>query len=144
MNSFYTEADLDRYRGQKRAILRVLAVSTGMFMYGWVGVEFLEEETGSRRVASRIDELRADWLIETKKNPSTKRAMYRLTGKRTEARQKKAHCETCTCSVPPQPCRVQVSYDDNGPIYCGKPMGHSGQPHQYAADQLAPEQARLL
>ena len=80
--AFYTPADLERYRGQKRVILgRLMAHVTE-----WVTVELLEEWSRAKRVASRIDELRDDWLIKTRKNPTTKRAMYRLVGKRTEPR----------------------------------------------------------
>lgn len=103
MTAFYTPADLDRYTGQKREILWRLAYSLrhgSSELDGWVDVESLEWQSKAKRVASRIDELRDDWEIETRKNPVTKRAMYRLVGKRTELRERKAHCETCTCREP--------------------------------------------
>ena len=100
MTTFYTPADLERYRGQKREILRLLGLPNLLHKKEWWPVEELETFSHSKRVASRIDELRDDWLIETRKNPATKRAMYRLTGKRTEPRPKKPHCETCTCGEP--------------------------------------------
>ncbi len=56
----------------------------------------LEQVSGSKRVASRIDELRDDWEIETSKSVAGT-AIYTLISRRWEARKKKAHCSTCHC-----------------------------------------------
>lgn len=67
-------------------------------MYSTRGI--LEIVSGSKRVASRIDELRDGWDIETKRMHSGM-AAYRLIGRRTEPREKKAHCTTCYCFTKP-------------------------------------------
>jgi hypothetical protein len=62
----------------------------------------LEAISGSKRVASRIDELRDEWEIETTKMRDGT-AAYRLIGRRWEARTKKPHCSTCNCFPKPVP-----------------------------------------
>lgn len=58
--------------------------------------KYLETASGSKRVASRIDELRDRWEIETQKMRGGT-ATYRLIGRRWEQRKKKPHCSTCHC-----------------------------------------------
>ena len=108
MNSFYTAADLERYTGQKRLILQALGLTVEPSgHYSWWRVEELEAFSGAKRVASRIDELRNDWRIQTRKNPVTKRAMYKLIRKLTEPREKKPHCHTCCCYGAPETAEVR-------------------------------------
>lgn len=90
---FVTPEDYQRFSKQSVAILEYLYASKGT----GVTVERLETISGAKRVASRIDELRDEWNIETIKNPATKSANYILHGRRWEAREKRSHCVTCTC-----------------------------------------------
>jgi len=90
---FVTPNDYQRFSKQSVAILEYLYASKGT----GVNVERLETISGAKRVASRIDELRDAWEIETVKNPATNMATYVLHGRRWEARKKKAHCSTCHC-----------------------------------------------
>jgi hypothetical protein len=88
-----TQEDIDRYRGQAKAILRKLNEFPGQ----WVSVGALEVCSGTTRAAARIHTLRKDWEIEMRRDPYRKRGQYRLTGT-AKPKLKKAHCETCTCS----------------------------------------------
>lgn len=64
---------------------------------GFVSKTDLEWTSGSRRVASRIDELREHFVIDTKYNAKRKEAFYCVRGERLSPRKKKSHCNTCTC-----------------------------------------------
>ncbi len=77
--SWWTGIDRKKYSKQAREIWDRLHLHGG-----WVPVEMLEFDTGAKRVASRIDELRDDWCIETSRNPETSRAMYQLIGRHPE------------------------------------------------------------
>ena len=94
----------DDYRRFSVHATRILECLIGRYdpdpNHSYVSRQALEMESGSRRVASRIDELRDDWDIETKRL-STGSAAYRLIGRRTEPREKKAHCSTCNCFYKP-------------------------------------------
>jgi hypothetical protein len=92
-DGWVTPEDYKRFSKQSVAILEYLLISKGTS----VTVERLSTVSGAKRVASRIDELRDEWEIETVKNPVTKMASYVLHGRRWEARKKKAHCSTCHC-----------------------------------------------
>lgn len=94
--------DYRRFSRQATLILESLLENTlqpdSPPMYSTRGI--LEIVSGSKRVASRIDELRDDWDIESKRIPGGG-AAYRLIGRRTEPREKKAHCTTCHCFYKP-------------------------------------------
>jgi hypothetical protein len=92
-DGWVTPEDYKRFSKQSVAILEYLLISKGTS----VTVDRLSTISGAKRVASRIDELRDEWEIETVKYPATKMASYVLQGRRWEARKKKAHCSTCHC-----------------------------------------------
>ena len=92
-----TPTDYKRFSRQAVLILEELSKPTvGVFVPVGKTRKQLENISGARRVASRIDELRDEWDITTEKS-STGEAVYKLIGRRWEARKKKAHCTTCYC-----------------------------------------------
>jgi hypothetical protein len=98
-----TPEDYKRFSRQSVLILEKLAKRSfvqNRFMP--VSREALETASGAKRVASRIDELRDEWEIETTKMRDGT-AAYRLIGRRWEARTKKPHCSTCNCFPKPVP-----------------------------------------
>ena len=90
-----TTADYRRFSRQAMLILETLNSGRDMFTIP-VSRAILEEVSGSKRVASRIDELRDYWDIETTKLGDGT-AAYKMIGRRWEPRKKKAHCSTCYC-----------------------------------------------
>lgn len=91
-----TQEDLKRFSKQTARILTLLHRYPNM----WHGRAGLEKETGSKRVASRINELQDYFVIESRRGADNM-AEYRLTGRREtpKIRNKKKHCETCTCKA---------------------------------------------
>tara|TARA_R100000322_G_scaffold161662_1_gene123840 strand:+ start:863 stop:1291 length:429 start_codon:yes stop_codon:yes gene_type:complete len=98
------EQDAKRYKGQKNKILSELIYRKNARNYnvhnpdGYVSKTELQWASGSQRIASRIDELRDDYVIDTKYNFKSKEAYYCLRGKRVKPRIKRSHCKTCTCN----------------------------------------------
>ena len=90
---FFTEADLEAYKGQRRDILHALATKSP----DWVSVTLLEVCSGTTRAAARIDTLRDDWDIEMRRDPNGRRGQYRLLGRQQE-RVVRPHCKTCMCN----------------------------------------------
>lgn len=90
--------DYKRFSRQSVLILEMLAGARDEY----IPRRALEVGSGSQRVASRIDELRDEWDIETRKY-SDGTAAYKLIGRRWEARTKKPHCSTCNCFPKPVP-----------------------------------------
>ncbi len=93
-----TADDYKRFSRQSMLILEALTKNknphTGKYL---PRTRFsLESASGSKRVASRIDELRDEFEIETSKYKGG--ATYRLIGRRWEKRQRKPHCSTCFCN----------------------------------------------
>ena len=88
-----TPEDIERYRAATGQVFEVLARRAGEY----VPVKLIERATRTLRVAARIDDLRDEWDIETKRG-SDNRAMYRLNGRQTE-RVVRQHCKTCTCDL---------------------------------------------
>jgi hypothetical protein len=95
---FFTDADLEAYRGQRRDILQALAVNAPH----WVPVKWLEDYSGTTRAAARINTLRDDWDIEMRRDPNGRRGQYRLIGRQSVRQLARTHCATCTC-VSPEP-----------------------------------------
>jgi hypothetical protein len=97
------EQDAERYTGQRAKILDKLIYfkirkNTDISNpEGWVTKTDLEWWSGSRRIASRINELRDDYVIDTKYDSKRNEAHYRMRGKRVNPRIKKPHCPTCKC-----------------------------------------------
>tara|TARA_R100000808_G_scaffold3310_1_gene11862 strand:+ start:531 stop:872 length:342 start_codon:yes stop_codon:yes gene_type:complete len=87
-----TQADLEYYTAAKGKVFEVLAKRAGRF----VPVALIERATGTLRVAARIDAIRDDWDVETKRGDDN-RAMYRLNGRQRE-RVVRPHCKTCMCN----------------------------------------------
>ena len=87
-----TQADLEYYTAAKAKVFEVLAKRAGKF----VPVALIERATGTLRVAARIDAIRDDWDVETKRGDDN-RAMYRLNGRQIE-RVVRPHCKTCMCN----------------------------------------------
>ena len=81
--NWYTQADIDRFTGHRKAVLETLLGIGGDNEQSWVDTSTLSILTGSKRVASRIDELRDVWQIETIRG-NTGQARYRITGKHPE------------------------------------------------------------
>ena len=97
------EQDAERYTGQRAKILDKLIwfkirnnINTSN-PEGWISKTDLEWWSGSRRIASRINELRDDYVIDTKYDSMRNEALYRMRGKRVKPRIKKPHCTTCKC-----------------------------------------------
>ena len=92
---YVTEDDLKRFGGHARRILRSLDSQYGR----WVPAASLEYISGSKRVASRVTDLKyAGFLIESRRG-SDKRAEYRLVGRGEPPVRKTRHCETCSCDA---------------------------------------------
>ena len=97
------EQDAKRYTGQRAKILDKLIyykIRKNIDINnpdGYVSKTDLEWWSGSRRIASRINELRDDYVIDTKYDSKRNEAHYRIRGKRVYPRKKKSHCNTCTC-----------------------------------------------
>jgi len=87
-----TPADLEFYKAAKGKVFEVLAKRAGAF----VPVALIERASGTLRVAARIDSIRDDWDVETKRGADN-RAMYRLNG-RQAGRVVRSHCKTCQCN----------------------------------------------
>ncbi len=89
-----TADDLERFSLHAQTIIR--ALNDGE----WHNRADLEEISGSQRVASRIDELRDIYAIETQRAKGGT-ANYRLTGRLDKERERttttKIHCQTCRC-----------------------------------------------
>tara|TARA_S200002703_G_C3782160_1_gene241019 strand:+ start:870 stop:1268 length:399 start_codon:yes stop_codon:yes gene_type:complete len=98
-----TPEDYKRFSRQSVLILEALAKNKNPYTGKYLPrTRFaLESASGSKRVASRIDELRDEFEIETSKYKGG--ATYRLVGRRWEARTKKPHCSTCNCFPKPVP-----------------------------------------
>jgi hypothetical protein len=86
-----TPADLKFYKAAKGKVFEVLAKRAGEF----VPVALIERASGTLRVAARIDSIRDDWDVETKRGADN-RAMYQLKGRQT-GRIVRSHCKTCQC-----------------------------------------------
>ena len=113
MNQYHpdwvTPEDMVRYTAAKAKVFEVLVRRANQY----VPVKLIERATATLRVAARIDALRDEWNIETKRGADN-RAMYRLVGRQL-GRVVRQHCPTCTCN-PERKSRVhegqqEMSFD---------------------------------
>lgn len=93
---FITDPDLKRFKGQKKEILDCLMETNMLQEYFYHSKSELERRTNSRRVASRIDELREVYEIKTSRN-SENTASYKLIEVRQFPRRRGKHCKSCVC-----------------------------------------------
>jgi hypothetical protein len=93
---FIQDPDLKRFKGQKQDILECLLETNMLQDYFYHSKTELEQRTNSRRVASRINELREVYDIRTSRNEENT-ASYKLIGIRETPRIRSRHCKSCVC-----------------------------------------------
>jgi|TARA_R100001530_G_scaffold122104_1_gene89634 hypothetical protein len=91
---YLTDADFERWKGQKRAVLEYMKDMKPHY------VGEMEHIASSDRIAARIGEIRNTFIIKTERIGPKGRAYYTLMGRRTEPRQlMQPHCPTCFCTL---------------------------------------------
>lgn len=99
-NNMLTPEDKERFGGQACIILEALTANYLGFGDTCAPVHRreLERKSGSRRVASRIHDLREYFEIDSWRDDRTKESVYQFKQVRETPRITRGHCRTCSCN----------------------------------------------